>query len=139
MTFVVDIQHWLDEQGDPVPRLRKRVLQMARLIEAGGPLALGEMRETLVECNRRPQRRPCQGLLWVTKATTDTIEAYCLVCDHVYAVISGWEDTIWAEGPMPPFHPDELPSQPESPANNRWQLPDIGGLANSSSEPKLPN
>jgi hypothetical protein len=98
----VDIRDWLEPNGDPHPRLRRQALRMARLIEYGGPLQQGQMRETLVECSRRSKRRPCPGLLWVTKGAEDTIEAHCALCRNEEVYISGWQETIWAEGPMEP-------------------------------------
>jgi len=102
MTLVVDIQHWLDDNGRPVPQLRRRVLRLARLIEYGGPLAVDTWRETLVECTRRPGGATCEGLLWVSKRRDDVIEAWCPICRGEEIFISGWQDTDWAEGPMPP-------------------------------------
>ena len=57
--LVVDPRHWLMEDGD-LPktnlRLRRQALRVARLIDYGGPLAVGESREPLVECTKRPAR-----------------------------------------------------------------------------------
>jgi hypothetical protein len=108
MTYVVDIRHWLDEDGKPAAPVRRRALRIARLIEYGGPLDVGYARETLVECSRRVNRRPCPGLLWVAKAADDAIEASCLVCRREELIISGWEDTEWAGGPMAPVGPEDL-------------------------------
>ena len=104
MKLVVDIRHWLHHDDIPHdnPTLRRRVLHIARLIEYGGPLSHGEFRETLVECSCRPKRKPCLGLLWVTKEDDDRIYAYCLICKQEEIVISGWQDTMWANGPMEP-------------------------------------
>ena len=54
LPLMLDIRHWLDEEGQPVPRLRRRVLHFARLIEYGAPLQPRQMRETCmpVEPNR---------------------------------------------------------------------------------------
>jgi hypothetical protein len=67
-----------------------------------------QSRETLVECSRRVQRRACRGLLWVTKSDPATIEAFCLVCRREHVIIRGWEETIWADGPMEPVSPDDF-------------------------------
>lgn len=107
MTHVINIQHWLDEQGDPAPAVRRQALRVARLIEYGGPLGVGYIRGTLVECSRRIDRRACPGLLWVGKIDDKTIEAYCLKCRREHLLISGWEFTDWADGPMEPLGPDE--------------------------------
>lgn len=109
MTLIVDIRHWLDERGElPLDNLqvRRRALRIAQLIEAGGPLEAGQVRETLVACSSRPNRKPCLGLLWVEKADDERICAYCLACKREEIVISGWQDTMWANGPMEPASPD---------------------------------
>jgi hypothetical protein len=109
MNLVVDIRHWLDEHGNPVPQLRRQVLRIARLIEYGGPLMPRYTRETLIECSRRPGRKPCQGLLWVEKTDDDRIDAFCRICDRERTLISGWQDTDWADGPMEAASLDDLP------------------------------
>ena len=109
--LVVDIQHWLDESGDlPLEpmRLRRNALRIAQLIEYGGPLEVGQMRETLVACTKRPGRKPCPGLMWVVKEADHRICSYCIACRQDELVISGREDTLWAEGMMEP-----LPAPPE--------------------------
>ena len=101
--LVVDPWHWLREDGslpDAPPRLRANALKVARLIEYGGPLEPGHCRETLVECGKRPGRRPCPGLLWVTKLPDNAIHAECMVCRQDEVHISNWEETEWADGPM---------------------------------------
>jgi len=105
MALIVDIRHWLDERGE-LPRdnlaIRRRALRIAQLIEAGGPLEPGQFRETLVACTLRPNRKPCLGLLWVEKSQDERIFAYCVTCKREEIVISGWQDTLWADGPMAP-------------------------------------
>ena len=105
MALIVDIRDWLDDDGQlPIDNLnvRRRALRIAQLIEAGGPLAVGQLRETLIACSLRPNRRPCLGLLWVEKVEDERIYAYCLACKREEIWISGWQDTLWAEGPMEP-------------------------------------
>jgi len=116
MTQVINIQHWLDENGAPAPPVRRQALRIARLIEYGGPLATGYGRETLVECSRRVDRRRCEGLLWVAKASDGTLVACCPVCRREDLVISGWEDTDWADGPMEPVSTDD--AEPPAPVVN---------------------
>jgi len=116
MALIVDIRHWLDERGD-LPRvnlqIRRQALRIAQLIEAGGPLETGQFRETLVACSCRPRRKPCLGLLWVEKAEDDRIWAYCVACKREEIWISGWQDTLWADGPMEPASP-EMPALPHN-------------------------
>jgi hypothetical protein len=117
MTHVINIRHWLDESGEPVPSLRRQVLRMARLIEYGGPLEVGQTRGTLVECSRRVARRPCEGLLWISKVDAGTLEACCLDCRREHILLSGWELTEWALGPMEPIGPEPDP-EPETALQN---------------------
>jgi hypothetical protein len=106
MTLVIDINHWLDERGE-LPthnlRLRRNALRIVTFIEYGGPLDVLEGRETLVACKRKPRRKQCLGLMWVMKRSDDRLEAYCPACRETEAVISGWQDTVWADGVMPPM------------------------------------
>jgi hypothetical protein len=106
MTQVIDIRHWLDDDGLPARPVRKQALRAARLVEYGGPLELGHSRATLVECTQRVSRRACEGLLWVCKADARTIEAACPTCRREHLRITGWETTAWATGPMAPVRID---------------------------------
>jgi hypothetical protein len=106
VTLVVDINDWLDARGDlPTTnlRLRRTALRIATLIEYGGPLKQLEGRETMVPCKRRPRRKECLGMMWVVKQADDRIQAYCSACRDVEAIISGWQDTLWADGPVDPI------------------------------------
>ena len=105
MTLTVDIRHWLTDDlslPDDPPRLRRNALRIASFIEYGGLLQHFDGRETLVPCKHRPRRKPCPGLVWVMKRDDDRIEAFCFVCRETEAIISGWQETEWAEGPMEP-------------------------------------
>lgn len=103
--LIVDMRDWIDDYGD-VPlkpaRFRRNALRVAQLIEYGGPLKVGETRETLVQCTKRPKGEPCPGLMWVAKQEDKRIYAYCIHCHQNEVVIAGWEETIWAEGMMEP-------------------------------------
>ncbi|MHB8874988.1 MAG: hypothetical protein ACYC8T_14990 [Myxococcaceae bacterium] len=106
MPLVVDIQHWLADDGElPTAnlRLRRNAQRIAQFIEYGGILEPLHGRETLLACRRRPRGRPCLGLIWVVKRADNCLETFCSTCHHVEAVISGWEDTLWADGPMEPM------------------------------------
>jgi hypothetical protein len=105
MTLIVDIRHWLTADlslPNGPPRLRRNALRIASFIEYGGPLDPLDGRETLIPCKRRPHRKPCLGLMWVMKRADERIEAFCFVCRETEAVISGWQETEWADGPMEP-------------------------------------
>jgi hypothetical protein len=104
--LVVDPWHWLDSNGSfPVdkPRLYRRILRVAQLIEAGGPLPSMHSRQTLLACPKRPNGKPCSGLTWVVKTVEDAIHAFCPTCRHDEALIHNWQETEWAEGPMQPM------------------------------------
>jgi hypothetical protein len=107
--LVVDPWHWLNEDGSlPTkdPRLRKQILRVVQLIEAGGPLPRLHARETTLPCLKRPTRIPCSGLVWVIKTGDDRIHAYCPVCRGDEAMVSNWQETEWADGPMEPVPVD---------------------------------
>jgi len=110
LNLSVDIRHWLDEHGDPAQPVRRKALWVARMIEYGGPLEPGFSRETLIECTMRPKRRACEGLLWVGKTADHYIEAWCPRCEQLNVLVSGWELTFWAEGPMEPVGPEPAPA-----------------------------
>ena len=105
MTLVVDPWHWLTKDGELPsgnPRLRRNALRVARVIEYGGTLRPGEGRETLLECTRRPARRPCDGLLVVIRNHEDQLETHCPVCGSFEMLVSNWLRTPWAFGNEPP-------------------------------------
>jgi hypothetical protein len=112
--LIVNPWHWLTEHGnlpDAPPRLRANALKVARLIEYGGPLAVGESRETLIECSKRPNQKHCPGLLWVTKTSDNAIHAGCIVCKQDEMLIHNWEETEWANGPMDSVRIDAEPPE----------------------------
>ena len=59
----VNPDHWLDDGLIPEgpPDLRARALRVAQAIEAGGPLARGLSRETLIPCTKHPDGVACPG------------------------------------------------------------------------------
>lgn len=118
MALIVDIRHWLDANGElPTDNLgiRRRALRIAQLIEGGGPLKVGQVRETLVPCTLRPKGKACIGLLWVEKRPDERIWAYCLACQREEILISGWQETLWAAGPQEPVSDEDYALLPEAP------------------------
>jgi hypothetical protein len=104
MALVVDPWHWLtpDAKVPPEhPQLRRNILRVARVIEYGSTVPMGEFRKTLIECSRRSKGKVCPGLLWVMKATPDTIVAFCPVCETDHIAVSNWQGTPWAKGLAP--------------------------------------
>jgi len=100
---IIDPWHWLNEDGDiqDIPRLRGQTIRVAQIIEYGGPLPVMHGRETLIPCRRRPERKPCTGFLVVLKQQDNSLRAYCPICHGDEYLIHNWEETQWAEGPMP--------------------------------------
>jgi hypothetical protein len=90
------------------PGLYRRMLRIARFIEYGGPMNKEEMRETLVECKKRPKGKPCPGLMWVIKTSDDAILATCIACKTEEVLIHNWHETEWADGMMEP-----VPANPD--------------------------
>ena len=76
---------------------------MAQAIEAGGPLARGLSRETLIPCTKHPDGVACPGLMVVIKQRDDAILLFCPLCTNDEFLIYEWEDTLWAAGPMEPL------------------------------------
>jgi hypothetical protein len=104
MTLVVNINDWLvgDDLPAGPPRLRRNALRVVRFIEYGGPLQQLHGCETLIECKHRPGGVSCSGWMWVVKQNDNRIQVHCPTWHEVEAVISGWEETLWADGPMEP-------------------------------------
>jgi hypothetical protein len=105
MGLTVDIGHLLEDGDLPTKNLRRScsALRIVRFIEYGGPLKRLQGRETLIECKHHPHRRACLGLMWVTKRNDNLLAVFCSRCHKVEAIISGWEATVWAGGPMQPL------------------------------------
>ncbi len=109
LMLVVDPWHWLTEEGDFLrdnPRLYRRMLRVARVIEYGGKLKKTETRETLLECARRPKGKTSRGLMWVMKTGEDGLLAYCVACKTEEVLVHNWQGTAWAKGMMEPVRVD---------------------------------
>lgn len=103
--ITVNPAHWLDGDFIPAepPALRARALRVAQAIEAGGPLARGLSRETLIPCTKHLDGAACPGLMVALKQRDDAILLFCPVCTNDEYLIYEWEDTLWANGPMEPI------------------------------------
>jgi|HubBroStandDraft_1064217.scaffolds.fasta_scaffold03924_1 hypothetical protein len=62
--------------------------------------------ETLAECKRRPNGKPCLGLMWVVKTEDDGIFGHCIVCKTEEVFVQNWQKTEWADGMMEPVRVD---------------------------------
>lgn len=100
--LVLDPWEWINEDGSFIVddlRVYRRALRIARIIEYGGPLEPNEARGTLLECKKQPKgKKPCVGLIWVSKTDNLGILAHCHACGWSEGFVRNWQDTQWAEG-----------------------------------------
>ena len=63
--WVIDIRHWLNEtqSGPAVPQLRLKVKKLEEIIIYATSAAIGIPVDAPPRCWRRPQRKPCKGIL----------------------------------------------------------------------------
>lgn len=101
MTLIVDPWHWLTPEGElptDAPRIRRNVLRVARVIEYGATLPPLGLRQTLIECTKRPAGTACQGLLWVERQPDSSLLAFCPDCETDHILVYNWQGTQWAHG-----------------------------------------
>jgi hypothetical protein len=68
--------------------VRSPDVRIARLIEYGAELEPLEIRLTLVESKKRPNRKPCPGFMIVLKEPEGSLYAECMTCKKDQIVIS---------------------------------------------------
>lgn len=61
LPLMLDIRHWLDDSGQPVPQIRRRVLHFARLIEYGRP---AQVEADARDADRMPTTSWPRALSW---------------------------------------------------------------------------
>jgi alanine racemase len=92
---VVDLRHFLDEQGELVPgRPGRWGAFYAEIAAVGSARPAGVAAATPLRCRRRPGHTPCPGRLWALRREHGVIEWRCPVCDD-QGTVSGWEGTRW--------------------------------------------
>jgi hypothetical protein len=67
---------------------------------SNGPVQPVRTREILIEWKCRPERNQCPGLLWVLKLPDDRIHVLSHGERDSEGLISGWQETAWAAGPI---------------------------------------
>ena len=94
--WVINIQHWLDEtNAAAVPQLRLKVKKLAEIITYATSVAAGMPIDSIPKCWRRPQRKPCKGIIGIhLNEATNQIHWYCNNCGDE-GVVTGWEGLIW--------------------------------------------
>lgn len=119
--LIVNPWHWMSEDEwfpDDNPRLRRKLLRIARLIEYGAELEPLQTRLTLVECTKRKDKKRCSGFLVVQKQPDDTLYAECMTCRKDQIIITDWQSTLWGLGfastiiPPDPTARDQEPPSP---------------------------
>lgn len=96
-TWVTDITHFLDEEGDiagesaPAIRFAEYLVSIISLISHPKPVPV----ELSVSCRRRPHRKPCKGQIEGHIAPyTEDIVWWCPLCGDS-GFITNWKGTIW--------------------------------------------
>lgn len=98
--WIVDMAHFLDASGAPAVRRGTLLPHLTAIVEA--VLSTGSREEpTGVICRRRPQRRPCPGVIdALVEPDHSAIVWWCPACgDH--GRIAGWQGTRWDRRPRP--------------------------------------
>jgi len=93
--WVIDIRHWLNDnyEGPAVPQLKNKVAKMKEIIIYATSELAGRKGVSTPRCWRRPQRRPCKGILEARVADHDEIRWFCPACGDE-GVLSGWSGLI---------------------------------------------
>lgn len=113
--YVVDLRHWLDEQGQLAPQVKLAPF-IASIVESATAATGSGL--TVTPCRRSSSRARCAGYI-ATWLREDVVEWACNACSEA-GVITGWQGTHWdlreaddTDGPtdVVVFVPlDELPS-----------------------------
>ena len=97
-TFVVDLTHWLTEDGAiaPMPRAAQRLAGYMGMIVADATGFLTEQFcEQGVKCRCRPGRKPCTGIIETDfEPETNRIVWCCPECGE-NGYINNWKGTLW--------------------------------------------
>jgi hypothetical protein len=94
--WLIDIRHWLNDNydGPALPRLKLKVAKLKEIIIYATSELAGRTVESAPRCWRKPQRKPCEGILKVRVVGHDEIRWFCPACSDE-GVISGWTGLIW--------------------------------------------
>ena len=95
--WLIDIRHWLDEETqskEAVPQLKQKVKKIGEIISYATSVSANLPVDKPPVCWRRPNRKPCKGILEISLDQVDRIHWICPVCSDE-GVISGWQGLIW--------------------------------------------
>ncbi len=98
-TYITDVRHYLDEDGDDLAEMPGPALNLAMFMSSIVAWATNNEPEadswTNVWCFRRPGRTRCRGEILATcDRGSGEILWHCPWCG-VNGVIRGWEGTLW--------------------------------------------
>jgi hypothetical protein len=102
-TWVVDLRHFIDEDGDLPDKMPTPALNRALFFDSIVALVTDHLPardpHTNVPCWRSPGRKRCLGeIMAELRLGSDEITWQCPLCgDH--GVIRGWEQTLWNRQP----------------------------------------
>lgn len=98
-TWVTDIRHFLDDDGDfpydlpgPALKLARYITNIIESLTSHGHQTISI--NTYVKCRRRPARKSCTGHIYASIQQDQSIRWYCNVCGN-NGYITGWQGTIW--------------------------------------------
>lgn len=100
MSMITHLPHFLTEKGTLPPDLpgpaRRLVTFLGEIVKTiSDEYSPDEIIPTKVQCRRRPNRKPCAGLINAAmREDNGQIEWRCPVCGD-NGVITGWEGTMW--------------------------------------------
>ncbi len=87
--WVIDIRHWLNEKqdGPAAPQLRLKVKKLGEIITWITSRDRGLPTGEAPKCWRRPERKPCKGILKIQFEIDDRIHWFCPFA-YVLAILS---------------------------------------------------
>jgi hypothetical protein len=97
-TSIIDFRHLLDPRGripmKPAPMARQAG-HIARIVECATAWEAGFTLETPLRCRRRPQRRPCAGLLYLRRSEVPSAIVWiCPICGD-RGMVQHFAQTRW--------------------------------------------
>jgi hypothetical protein len=104
-TWVIDVRHYLEEDGDELSTASGPALNLALFVTSIVAWVTDHLPQgdphTNVTCIRRPGRRRCTGdIMAELDEASGSIHWQCPWCGE-NGIISGWQGTVWDRSPAP--------------------------------------
>jgi len=97
-TWVTDLTHFLDETGGFPPNIpgpaRRLGEYLASIVAAATTEHGSRDQSTVIQCRRRPGRRPCPGVIRYKILSDTRVNWACSHCDD-NGFIANWQGTAW--------------------------------------------